>query len=147
MSASGSVKSASGSSQRANIDWCAGGYLGNGQLDHRERHGDSEDTVTQEDQPVQRPSRRPLTLRLRYRLGGATLDERTWTLLRDQPDFTPLNFSQRFTGTFDANGTSITATWETSDDGEHWRKDFGLTYTRRPGTSGAAAGHESTDSP
>jgi len=64
-----------------------------------------------------------------------TLDEQKWTLLRDQPDFTPLNFSQRFTGTFDAHGTSITATWESSDDGEHWRKDFDLTYTRRRGTS------------
>jgi hypothetical protein len=26
-----------------------------------------------------------------------TLGERTWTLLRDQPDFTPLHFAQRFT--------------------------------------------------
>jgi hypothetical protein len=66
-----------------------------------------------------------------------TLDERTWTLLRDRPDFTPLHFAQRFTATF-AGGDTIVAAWETSDDGEHWRKDFDLTYTRIPNTPGPA---------
>jgi len=31
--------------------------------------------------------------------------------------------------------------WETSDDGEHWHKDFDLTYTRISGTPG----HERND--
>src|SRR6266540_2489456 len=46
-----------------------------------------------------------------------TLDQHTWTLLRDRPDFTPLHFAQRFTATFTTDGNTITATWESSDDG------------------------------
>ncbi len=76
-----------------------------------------------------------------------TLDERTWTLLRDRPDFTPLHFAQRFTGTFATGGNTIIAAWETSDDGEHWHKDFDLTYTRIPSTPGPAAAHERNDTP
>ena len=59
-----------------------------------------------------------------------TLDDQIWTLLRDRPDFTALDFAQRFTGTFAPDHASITATWESSDDGEHWHNDFTLTYTR-----------------
>lgn len=77
-----------------------------------------------------------------------TLDDRTWTLLRDRPDFTPLHFAQRFTGTFSDDGDTITATWERSDDGqERWRTDFTLTYTRIPATDGTAAGHDRTATP
>jgi hypothetical protein len=75
-----------------------------------------------------------------------TLEERTWTLLRNRPDFTPLNFAQRFTGSFAADGNTIIAAWETSDDGEHWHKDFDLSYTRIAGTPGSA-GHERNDTP
>jgi hypothetical protein len=53
-----------------------------------------------------------------------------WTLVRDAPDFTPLSFSQRFTGTFADNGKTINGAWETSDDGMHWQLDFDLTFTR-----------------
>jgi len=60
-----------------------------------------------------------------------TLDEHRWTLLRDRPDSTPLHFTQRFTGTF-TDADTITATWERSDDGQHWHTDFDLTYTRNP---------------
>jgi hypothetical protein len=50
--------------------------------------------------------------------------------LRDKPDFTALNFAQRFTGTFADDGTTIAATWETSPERAHWSTDFELTYTR-----------------
>jgi hypothetical protein len=54
-----------------------------------------------------------------------------WTLVRDRPDFTPLSFAQRFTGTFAADGRTIAGRWETSHDGggtcEH---DFDLTYRK-----------------
>jgi len=76
-----------------------------------------------------------------------TLDQHTWTLLRDRPDFTPLHFAQRFTATFTADGNTITATWESSDDGEHWHKDFDLIYTRIPTTAGAQAGQEGNQTP
>jgi hypothetical protein len=45
------------------------------------------------------------------------------------PDFTPLDFWQRFTGRFSADGDTISGTWETGD-GSSWKKDFDLTYAR-----------------
>lgn len=53
-----------------------------------------------------------------------------WTLLRDAPDFTPLEFSQRFTGTFSADGRRIDGRWETAHDGTDWKLDFHLSYTK-----------------
>jgi hypothetical protein len=53
-----------------------------------------------------------------------------WTLLRDSPDFTPLDFSQRFTGTFSDDGQTIHGEWETSREGSRWEHDFDLTYTK-----------------
>lgn len=59
-----------------------------------------------------------------------TFDGGVWTLLRDKPDFSPLNFSQRFTGTFSADGKSIVGQWEMSRDGPTWSHDFDLTYSK-----------------
>ncbi len=53
-----------------------------------------------------------------------------WTLVRDSADFTPLEFSQRFTGTFSSDGQRINGRWETSRDGSDWEHDFDLTYTK-----------------
>ena len=53
-----------------------------------------------------------------------------WRLWRDAPDFSPLDFSQRYTGTFADNGKTITGSWEISHDGEKWEHDFELTYTK-----------------
>jgi hypothetical protein len=58
------------------------------------------------------------------------LRDGVWTLLRDSPDFTPLEFSQRFTGTFSSDGKSIRGRWETSRDGSTWEHDFDLRYTK-----------------
>ena len=64
-----------------------------------------------------------------------TLRDDVWTLLRDRPDFTPLDFAQRYTGTFGADGQTITGQWEISHDGgTTWERDFGLNYRRAPGT-------------
>jgi hypothetical protein len=64
------------------------------------------------------------------RLYAMTFDGRVWTLLRAEGDFTPLEFSQRFTGTFDDDGSTIRGRWETSHDGTTWEHDFDLTYTK-----------------
>jgi hypothetical protein len=66
------------------------------------------------------------------RLYAMTFDGRTWTLERTKPDFAPLDFCQRFVATLsdDDGATTIEAEWLTSDDGEHWSRDFALTYTR-----------------
>ena len=53
-----------------------------------------------------------------------------WTLLRDSADFTPLDFAQRFTGTFSADGRRIDGRWESARDGSAWELDFHLIYTK-----------------
>ncbi len=52
-----------------------------------------------------------------------------WKLCRNSPDFSPLDFSQRFTGAFSDDGNAIDGRWETSRDGRSWEHDFDLTYT------------------
>jgi hypothetical protein len=59
-----------------------------------------------------------------------TFEDRVWTLWRDEPDFSPLDFSQRFTGTFSDDGTTITGRWEINHDGTTWEHDFDLTYVK-----------------
>jgi hypothetical protein len=53
-----------------------------------------------------------------------------WILERDTPDFSPLDFSQRFTGAFSDDGRAITGAWETAHDGTTWEHDFNLTYIK-----------------
>jgi hypothetical protein len=64
------------------------------------------------------------------RLYAMALHDGVWTLLRDAPDFSPLDFAQRFTGAFADDNTTIRGVWETSTDGGNWEKDFDLTYRR-----------------
>jgi hypothetical protein len=59
-----------------------------------------------------------------------TFRDGLWTLVRDAPDFSPLDFSQRYTGTFAPDGDSIGGRWETSQDGSTWELDFNLGYRR-----------------
>lgn len=56
-----------------------------------------------------------------------------WRLWRDSADFSPLDFRQRFTGTFGADGRTIEGRWEISHDGSSWERDFDLTYTKVDG--------------
>ena len=64
------------------------------------------------------------------RLYEMAFDGREWTLLRRTPDFSPLDFQQRYVGTFSEDGDTIDGQWETSDDGHQWQTDFRLTYRR-----------------
>ena len=59
-----------------------------------------------------------------------SFEDRVWKLWRDVADFSPLDFSQRFTGTFGDDGRTIAGRWEICHDGQTWEKDFDLTYTR-----------------
>jgi hypothetical protein len=56
-----------------------------------------------------------------------TFDGRIWTLERraEAPDF-----SQRFTASVGAGGTTIAGRWERSEDGRSWTPDFELVYSR-----------------
>jgi hypothetical protein len=64
------------------------------------------------------------------RVYAMTVRDGVWTLLRDAPDFSPLDFWQRFTGEFSADGRAISGRWETSQDGSTWEHDFDLTYRK-----------------
>lgn len=62
-----------------------------------------------------------------YAMGFA---DRVWTLTRESPDFSPLDFRQRFTGTFSEDESTITGAWEKCHAGGQWEHDFALTYRR-----------------
>lgn len=64
------------------------------------------------------------------RVYDMSFDAGTWKLERTRPDFSPFEFSQRFTGTFTDDGNRIDATWEIAQDHETWVKDFDLIHTR-----------------
>jgi hypothetical protein len=64
------------------------------------------------------------------RLYAMSLADGVWTLTRESPDFTPLDFRQRFTGTFSEDGHTISGAWEKCLDGAAWEHDFTLTYRR-----------------
>ena len=73
------------------------------------------------------------------RLYAMTFDGRTWTLTREQPDFSDFSFSQRYVGELD--GDTIRGEWQRIGGGppadgdqrdaqDGWEHDFDLTYTR-----------------
>ncbi|MEV6399429.1 hypothetical protein AB0M39_32355 [Streptomyces sp. NPDC051907] len=64
------------------------------------------------------------------RLYAMSLVDRVWTLTRESPDFTPLDFGQRFIGTFSEDGNTIAGAWEIRHDGGEWEHDFALVYRR-----------------
>jgi hypothetical protein len=64
------------------------------------------------------------------RLYVMSLAEGVWTLSRESPDFTPLEFRQRFIGTFSEDQNTISGAWETGRNGASWEHDFALTYRR-----------------
>jgi hypothetical protein len=59
-----------------------------------------------------------------------SLEGGVWKLWRDEPDLSPLDFSQRFTGTFSNDGQTIAGAWEICHDGTTWEHDFDLTYVK-----------------
>jgi hypothetical protein len=59
------------------------------------------------------------------RIYQMSLRDNEWKMWRQAP-----GFSQRFFGTISADGKSIQARWEKSEDGMHWEHDFDLIYTK-----------------
>ena len=57
-------------------------------------------------------------------------EDGVWTLSRTKPDFSPLEFRQRWTGTFSPDGNTITGRWEICHDGTTWEPDFDLRWER-----------------
>ncbi|PZF92010.1 hypothetical protein [Micromonospora deserti] len=61
-----------------------------------------------------------------HRVYRMTYADGVWRQWRDAPEF-----SQRFLGTFSADGDSITGRWEMSRDNVTWHLDFELSYARQ----------------
>ena len=59
------------------------------------------------------------------RIYEMSLEDGVWRLWRDGEPF-----SQRFTGRFSDDGTTIAGRWELAEDGATWRTDFDITFTR-----------------
>ena len=57
-------------------------------------------------------------------------EDGVWELERTKPDFSPLDFAQRFRGTFSEDGSVIEGRWEICHDGSTWEHDFDLTYRK-----------------
>jgi hypothetical protein len=57
-------------------------------------------------------------------------DDGGWELLRNSPDFSPFEFSQRFEGSFSDDGDTIEGRWEISNDHSTWEHDFDLVYKK-----------------
>jgi len=64
------------------------------------------------------------------RVYSMSLEDGVWTLWRDEPDFSPLDVRQRYTGTVSDDGRSITGASEICHDGSTWEDDFGLSYRK-----------------
>jgi hypothetical protein len=62
-----------------------------------------------------------------------SLADGVWTLSRTEPDFSSLEFSQRWTGTISPDGDTITGRREICHDGSTWETDFDLRYERVKG--------------
>ncbi|RKD71354.1 hypothetical protein ATL39_2750 [Sinobaca qinghaiensis] len=64
------------------------------------------------------------------RLYQMSLDHHTWKLWRETSDFSPLDFSQRFTGEINASQDVIQSVWEKAYDGVTWEHDFKVMYRK-----------------
>jgi hypothetical protein len=64
------------------------------------------------------------------RVYAMSFDDGVWRLWRNEADFSPLDFSQRFTGTFGDDGKTIDGRWEICHDGSTWEHDFDLIFTK-----------------
>ena len=65
------------------------------------------------------------------RIYEMTFEDGVWTLERTKEDFSPFEFSQRFSGRFSDDGARIEGTWEGAEDHKTWKKDFDLAYIRK----------------
>lgn len=59
-----------------------------------------------------------------------SLTDKAWTLWRDDADFSPLHFRQRYRGAISDDRRTITGAWEMCHDGTTWEHDFDLSYTK-----------------
>ena len=61
-----------------------------------------------------------------HRIYEVSIVQGVWKIWRDTP-----GFSQRFTGTFEDDGATITGQWDLSRDDSTWDDDLVITYRRK----------------
>lgn len=59
-----------------------------------------------------------------------TFADGIWELERTKPDFSRLDFAQRFRGELGDGGRTIEGEWQICHDGSTWERDFGLLYRK-----------------
>ncbi|MDE4084418.1 hypothetical protein PO902_05075 [Planococcus maritimus] len=65
------------------------------------------------------------------RLYEMSFEEGIWKLSRNEPDFSPLDFHQRFSGIVNEAANLIESCWEQSADGVQWEQDFKLIFKKQ----------------
>ena len=113
---------------RSRFEWALGGQF---LVSHR---GTDPRSAGQPGDRRHRPADRRLhPALLRLPRGGAPVRDELcrWSLDAHAgvAHFSPLDFRQRFTGTFSEDENTITGAWEKSPGGD-WEHDFALTYRR-----------------
>jgi hypothetical protein len=71
-----------------------------------------------------------------------SFEDGIWKLWRDEPDVSPLDFSQRYSGRISDDGKTIAGAWEICHDGKTWEHDFDLTYTKVENEKGDGSDNE-----
>lgn len=64
------------------------------------------------------------------RIYEMSFEDGIWKLWRVKPDFSPLDFHQRFSGEVKEGGNWIEGEWEQSEDGIDWAHDFRMVMKR-----------------
>jgi hypothetical protein len=114
---------------RTTFEWMRGGLLLVQRTDMPDNGPPSSLTLITYDQVAGAYRQHYFDSRGVIRLYEMTLDDHVWTLLRTTPDFSPLDFSQRFTGRFSKDGKTLTGAWAKATE-DSWEHDFALTYTK-----------------
>jgi hypothetical protein len=106
------------------VEWLEGEQF----LIHRSRadHPDFPDSISVIGPATEGLSMHYFDSRGVFRVYQVDVSEDSWRLERDAP-----GFSQRFTGTFSADGNTMSGLWKLSTDGSSWDDDLAITYARR----------------
>lgn len=111
-------------SGHVSVEWLEGEQF----LIHRSRadHPDFPDSISVIGPATEALSMHYFDSRGVFRVYQVDVSEDAWRLERDAP-----GFSQRFTGTFSADGNTMSGLWKLSRDGSSWDDDLAITYVRR----------------
>ncbi len=128
--AAGSSAAAGGSTVRSRFEWTLDGQFLLQRTEVRIPEAPDSLTIVAVDPQTGAYKQHYYDSRGVVRLYSMSLFDGVWTLTRESPDFTALDFRQRFTGTFSDDGNVISGAWEKDVRGSGWEHDFALIYRR-----------------